>query len=218
MALIGVIAGYVIASASGPGSVANNPTPVAPTPAAPSAPAPAPTADNVPKVDPDVDNIRGDKGATISVIEYSDFECPFCKRHHATMLQLIDEIDDVNWVYRHYPLQSHPNAQGAAEASECAGDQGKFWEFSDLLFANGVTADKYGQYAQELGLNMTQFNDCYNSSKYADKVSEQMAGGSANGVRGTPGNIVINNKTGKTQIVSGAQPISAFKAAIEALR
>ncbi|MDD5469853.1 MAG: DsbA family protein [Candidatus Peribacteraceae bacterium] len=96
-------------------------------------------AQNVTSVDPSADYIRGDKGATYSLIEYSDFECPFCARHHPTMQQFIADEPDVNWVYRHFPLGFHPNAQRAAEASECAGEQGKFWEYADLLYEKGVS-------------------------------------------------------------------------------
>jgi len=85
------------------------------------------------------DWIKGDKNAPISIVEYSDIDCPFCKRHHPTLDQLVEEYDgQVNWVYRHFPLdQLHPDARKKAEASECAGDQGgneAFWEFLDLLY------------------------------------------------------------------------------------
>ncbi len=222
MVLIGVIVGYGAATVSGGSvniggankpSVAAQPTPAAPTPA----PAPAP-AGEVPEVDPDQDYIRGDEDALITVIEYSDFECPFCSRHHPTMKQLVAEVDDVNWVLRHYPLGFHPNAQKASEASECAGEQGKFWEYADMLFEKGADNTQLETYAADLGLDAGDFKDCLDSGKYAQKVTDQMAGGTAAGIRGTPGNIVINNETGKSQIVSGAQPLEAFKAAVEALK
>ena len=217
MALMGVIVGYGIAlvlngsqPSAAPTQVADRPTP---TPSAPE----QPSADNVDPVTDD-DNIRGDPDATISIIEYSDFECPFCTRHHPTMAAAIEEFDDVNWVYRHYPLGFHPNAQPAAEASECAADQGKFWEYSDILFERGVKNPDYVAIAEELGLDGAEFKDCMDTEKHAQLVKDQMAKGSAAGVRGTPGNIVINNKTGEARLVSGAQGLDAFKTAIEALR
>lgn len=96
-------------------------------------------ADNVPPVTDD-DHIFGDKDAPVKIVEYSDFECPFCASVHPTLKQLVVDYDgDVAWVYRHYPLDFHPNAQPAAEASECIAELGgndEFWEFSDYIFAN----------------------------------------------------------------------------------
>jgi len=215
MVLIGVIIGYGVAVGVG-GSPAKTGAPAAKeAPANPQpAPQPQPAAD-VPPVDPDTDHIKGDPDATISVIEYSDFECPFCKRHHPTMKQLVDEVDDVNWVYRHYPLGFHPNAQKAAEASECAGEQGKFWEYADILIEKGPDNTQLVAYAEELKLNKSKFESCLEDGKYTQKIKDQMNAGAAAGIRGTPGNIVYNNKTKESQIVSGAQQIDAFKTAIE---
>lgn len=227
MALVGVIAGYGIAMATGaampamggsPSQVANNP---APTPTPTPTPAPTPAApeagDYVPVSDEDY--IFGDPDAQITVIEYSDFECPFCGRHHPTMKQLVENNDNVNWVYRHFPLSFHPNAQRAAEASECAGELGgndAFWAYGDILFDQGPAGDLVA-YAGELGLDTTEFETCLDEGRYTQKVKDQMAGGSAGGVSGTPGNIIINNDTGDTRLVSGAQPLANFESAIEAL-
>ena len=219
-----VLAGFVVGvglttamsgSSGGTAKVANNPAPAAP--AAPSAPAPTPTGEVTP-VDPDVDHIRGDADATISIIEYSDFECPFCQRHHPTMKQVLDEVSDVNWVYRHYPLSFHPNAQPAAIASECAADQDMFWEFADIVFEKGSAPSAYAGYAAEIGLDTAEFANCLEDNDHLTKINDQMAKGTAAGVRGTPGNIVINNETEESQLVSGAQGVEAFKTAIEALR
>ena len=95
-------------------------------------------AGDVTPVDPEADHIRGDKDAAFTIIEYSDFECPFCSRHHPTLKQLIEDEPDVNWVYRHFPLGFHASAQRAAEASECANEQGKFWEYTDMIYEKGV--------------------------------------------------------------------------------
>ncbi len=224
MLLIGAIVGYGASAMTG-GSVAigggNNNDRVADAPSvpsAPSAPAAAPSVDNVVPVSEDDDHIRGDAGALISVIEYSDFECPFCQRHHPTMQAMMEEVDDVNWVYRHYPLSFHPNAQKAAEASECAAEQGKFWEYADILFEKGSDNTQLVTYAEELDLDKDEFETCLSSGKFNEKIADQMSKGSAAGVSGTPGNIVINNETGEARLISGAQGLEAFKATIEDLR
>ena len=220
MVSIGVVIGYGTATVVGGGvssggdTVAEvQPTPT-PTPTAPT----EPTAKDVVPVNPSEDRILGDENALLSLIVYTDYECPFCGRHHGTIKQLVEEEDDINVVYRHYPLPFHSNAQAAAESAECAGDQGKFWEFSDKIFEGGASATSLPDYAQELGLNMSKFNECVDSGKYTKKVEDQMASGSNSGIRGTPGNILMNNKTEETKFVSGAQPISAFKSAVEELK
>jgi len=226
LVLVGAIVGYGFAfsncSTSLSGDVAGAevaapaPTPT-PTPA-PTEPEPEfPDAQNV--VAPVSDeNVRGDANATISIIEYSDFECPFCSRNHNTMIQLMEEIDDVNWVYRHFPLGFHANAQKSAEASECAAEQDKFWEFSDVLFEKGADIAKLATYAEEVGLDVAAFQTCLDSDKYAQAITDETNEGSASGVRGTPGNIVYNNKTKKGVVVSGAQSIDRFKVAIEMVK
>jgi protein-disulfide isomerase len=159
------------------------------------------------------EHILGDiTKAKVVLVEYSDFECPFCERHHPTMQQAVDEFgDDVAWVYRHFPLSFHPEARPAALASECAAEQGKFWEFGDEMFENQskLGDDFYAEVAADLGLDMNQYNDCYESEKYADIVDADQASGSAAGVSGTPATFV--NGT----LVSGAIPYSTLKDAIE---
>lgn len=227
MALVGVIVGYGIAmgtNAGIPTSDGNAPTAAAvptPTPSPTPAARPTPSAKDVVKVDPKEDHIMGDPDALISIIEYSDYECPFCVRHHPTVAKLVEANDDVNWVYRHFPLSFHPNAAIAAEGSECVTELGgndAFWEFTDLVMESGPKKENLAGYAEQVGVDVAKFNDCLDSGKYAQKVKDQMAGGSAGGVTGTPGNIVINNKTGETRLISGAQPAENFQAAIEALR
>jgi protein-disulfide isomerase len=160
------------------------------------------------------DHMIGGKDAKVTIVEYSDFECPFCSRAYPTVKQVMDTYgDDVRLVYRHYPLSFHPQAQKAAEASECAADQGKFWEFHDLVFANqdllqgGLTQMK--KWAADLKLNTGKFNSCLDSGEKADKVLTQMNEGSALGVSGTPG-FFINGVS-----VVGAQPFSTFKQIID---
>ena len=219
MVLVGVIVGYGLASATGTGSPTSeppakaDPTPTADAPAEPQFPA----AKNVVPPSED-DHIKGDPKAKFTVIEYSDFECPFCARHHPTMEKLIEQNDDVNWVLRHYPLNFHPNAQITAEASECAGDQDKFWEYGDLIFAGGAKEENLVGYAEDLDLDMTAFNDCLDSGKYTQLVKDQLKEGSESGVSGTPGNIVYNNKTKKGVLVSGARGVSSFEDALDFIK
>lgn len=223
MALIGVIVGYGIALSGGaaPAAAPARVADAAPTAAAPTAPAPAPTADDVVPVDLERDHIRGNPDADIAVIEYSDYECPFCSRHHPTMQSIIDNNDDVMWVYRHFPLSFHPNATPLAEASECVWEQGgndAFWIFTDLIFEEGADTSKVEDYASRSGVDGTAVKACLDSGKYAQYVKDDMAGGSAGGVTGTPGNIVLHLDSGDTRLVSGAQPEANIQAAIDALR
>ncbi len=172
----------------------------------------APLAD-VPPVTAD-DNVKGPDNAKVTLIEYSDFQCPFCARHKGTIDEIIKEYGDkVRIVYRHFPLSFHPEAQKAAEASECAAEQGKFWEMHDKIFAANeagtMSVAKWKEIAKSLGLNTKQFNDCLDSGKYASKITEQMAAGSAAGVEGTPATFVNG------ELVSGALPFSQFKQIID---
>lgn len=224
LALIGVIVGYGIAVSVNRDTKAegNQPPQIAQqrqAQPAPSRPPPAPTAQNVPPIDPNKDHIRGDPDAVVAVIEYSDFECPFCKRHHPTMEQIMDEYGGkVSWVYRHYPLSFHPNAQISAEASECAGDQGgndAFWKYTDLIFEKGANKNSLVAYAEEINLDANEFQSCLDSGKFTQHVNDDMAGGSKAGVSGTPGNIVYNLKTKEARLVSGAQPFANFKSIID---
>jgi protein-disulfide isomerase len=179
---------------------------------------PEPTATGVPLVTAD-DHIRGNADAAVTIIEYSDFECPYCERFHPTMLQVMEEYEGkVRWVFRHFPLSFHPNATPAALAAECAGEQGKFWEMGDALFENRATLgdDLYVSIAQDLGLNMGTFNDCIATEKYVDKIEAQAQAGAAAGVSGTPGSFVID-ADGNAIPIKGALPFSSVAAAIDSV-
>lgn len=181
---------------------------------------PTPTVTGVPAVSDD-DYIRGDEDAPITIIEYSDFECPYCERFHPTMLQVMDEYEgQVRWVFRHFPLSFHPNAVPAGLAAECAGEQGNdyFWTMGDKLFENRANLGDsvYTSIATELGLNMTQFNDCMASEKYVDKIEKQAQEGAAAGVTGTPGSFVID-QDGNAIPIKGALPFSSVAAAIDSV-
>lgn len=217
--LLGLILGYAIGAS---GTFTLTPVPAGqPTGAAQqqASAAPQPAA-KVPPVTR-TDHVRGNPRARISIIEYSDFQCPFCKRNHPTMKQILATYgDDVNWVYRHFPLTSiHPNAQKAAEASECAADQGgndAFWAYTDALFAlDQLSPDAYPKIAKDLKLNVKTFNDCLASGKFAKAIGDQASDGAAAGVQGTPSNFIVVNKTGESQTVDGAQPFDNFKSIID---
>ena len=188
---------------------------VAPDDLAPN-PAPIPTG-AVPDVTDD-DYVRGNPNAKVTMIEYSDFECPFCSRFAETTDEILDEYgDDIRFVYRHFPLSFHPEAEPAALAAECAGEQGKFWEFHDELFANQTSLGTklYDEIADDLGINNSQFKDCIDTEKYAAKIRTQAQEGGAAGVSGTPGSFIID-ADGNIEAVKGALPFSAVQPLIEA--
>lgn len=170
------------------------------------------------------DHVRGAANAKVTMIEYSDLECPFCKRFHPTLQQAVDEFpNDVRWVYRHFPLeQLHSQAPKEAEATECAGEQGKFWELVDLIFEvtpanDGLNLDELPKLAQQAGVaNVQQFQDCLASGKYADRVAKDLADAEAAGGRGTPYTVLVGSD-GKKVPISGAQPYASVKAAIQDL-
>ena len=162
----------------------------------------------------DKDNIRGNKKAPITIIEYSDFQCPYCARFHKTMLQVMaDYKDKVRWVFRSLPLESiHTYAKKAALAAECAGEQGKFWEYADALYANQpkFSADYFGQLAGDMKLDTKKFNSCLSSGKYLKKIETEMAEAKSLGLTGTPASF-INGVA-----VKGAYPYEQLKPTIDA--
>ena len=165
----------------------------------------------------------GNKDAKITIVEFSDFECPFCQRYVDDTSQKIYDAyiktGKAKLYYRHYPLNEiHPNAQKAGEASECANDQGSFWEYHDVLFetqaawsglSGTTTIDHFVDLADQLGLDITQFRSCLDSDKYKKKVEDDTAAGSEAQVNGTP-TFFING-----QRLVGAQPFSAFQKLID---
>lgn len=168
----------------------------------------------------DADWVRDSRDARIFLIEYSDIDCPFCKRFHPTAQQVVDAYpDQVAWVYRHFPLaQLHPDAPKKAEAVECAADQqGEegFWKFLDKLIEATGTLDDVPQLAQSVGLNGSQIKTCLDSGKYTSKVDSHQQSGIKAGVTGTPGNILLDTQTGKTQLIPGAVPFEQLKSSID---
>lgn len=218
MALLGVIVGYALANLTGNPLAEPTQPPAAEAPKPPAPPAGDPT--KAPKVD-EADHILGNSDAEVSLIEYSDLECPFCKRNHPTVKQIVDAYDGkVNIVYRHFPLGFHPNAQKGAEATECVAelaDDATVWKFIDKVFEKGAINEQYAAYAEEIGVDKAKVQDCLDSGKYTSNVSDERDAGAAAGVTGTPGNIVMNNKTGDAKLVSGARPFNDFKTAIDSM-
>lgn len=175
---------------------------------------------NVAPVDSE-DQILGDKNASVTLIEYSDFQCPYCITHYPTMKKIIDTYPGkVRWVFRHFPLSFHQAAEKASEAAEAAGAQGKFWQYSDLLVKNshadgaGLAEADLIQYAKNLGLDMTKFQSDLNSGKFAAKVKKDQSSGTEAKVTGTPATFLVD-KNGKAEFLSGALSFEQFKAKID---
>jgi protein-disulfide isomerase len=183
------------------------------------------------------DNSMGDPNAPIKIEEFSDFQCPFCERFHQEteplLRQYYVDTGKVQFVYRSMGNWVSQNiggarteSQDAALAAYCAGDQNKFWEMHAYLFAN-VRGEDAGSFterrlqaiAEKAGLNMSEFNNCYSSGKYKDRVQQDLKDGQTAGVNGTPAFLVtytVNGET-KTKLIEGAQPFSTFQQELEAI-
>jgi protein-disulfide isomerase len=154
----------------------------------------------------------GRQSAPVTLIEYSDFQCPFCKRAAPDLRRLVESYPDtVRLVWRHFPLPGHADAQTAAEAAACAGDQGSFWEYHDALFANqgSLSVADLRRHAEAAGLDMASFDECFDSHRYRSLVVQDMAGGNALGVSATPA-IFINGR-----LILGALGYDAYKRVID---
>lgn len=179
------------------------------------------TADQVAKI-PEVtsaDHILGSADAPIKLIEYSDFQCPYCSRFHPTTQQVLEEYgDQVVLIYRHFPLdQLHPQARPAAIASECVAELGgvsSFWKFADSVFADQTKLSDIPAIAESIGMSKSAVQNCIDSGKFDQKVEDQYQGGITAGITGTPGNFIINSK-GEAWLIPGALPYDNIKAAID---
>ena len=172
------------------------------------------------------DHVRGNPDAPVKIVEYSDTECPFCKRFHSTMQEVMNEYDKdgkVAWVYRHFPLdQLHSKARKEAVALECANEQGgndKFWSYADRLYEitpanNGLDPAELPKIAQYVGLDVAKFNTCLASTKYDTHIEDDVQNATATGGNGTPWSIVVD-KNGKKYPLSGAQPYASVKQLID---
>jgi protein-disulfide isomerase len=179
----------------------------------------------------EADHVFGDPNAEIVIVEYSDFECPFCSNFHKTMDQVMTDYaasGKVAWVYRHFPLdQIHKDARPAAEASECVADLGgndAFWKYSKLLFDNSpasLSTENLKSNALSLGINEADFNSCVDSGKFRDRVEDNYQSGlelAKNDKNfGTPYSVVISKKDGTQVTIPGAQSYSVIKQLIEAI-
>ncbi len=172
------------------------------------------------------DHIRGNPDAPVTLVEYSDFECPFCKRFHLTAKKLVDESKgQLKWVYRHFPLDElHPvKARKEAAASECAAELGgndAFWKFADRFYEltpsnNRTNIDKVlPQIAREIGLDSAKFASCLASGRHDRRVTEDQQNAVATGGRGTPWSLIVS-KSGKIFPLSGAQPYATIKQLVD---
>lgn len=188
---------------------------------APTAPEPSEepeTAPEEPTVNIDLTgaHVEGNPNAKVTIVEFSDFQCPYCSRFvtgaYPDIKKNYIDTGKVKLAFKQFPLSFHQYAQKAAEATECAGDQGKFWEMHNKLFENQDALDTASlkTYAADLGLDTAKFNACLDNGTKISKVQADFQQGVNAGVRGTP-SFVINGK-----LLVGAQPYEAFKQAIDA--
>lgn len=167
------------------------------------------------------DHVLGNRDASVVVYEFSDYECPYCQQHHATLQKLLEKYPQkIAWVYKHFPLSMHIHGKEKAEAAECVAEIGgntAFWTFSDLLFASGTDTplSELNSLAKKAGVDGSKFDSCVASGRHASTVTAQQKLGESLGIQGTPGNIIINSRTGEQKFVSGALPLDQFSALIE---
>jgi len=173
------------------------------------------------------DYIRGNPNAPIMIVEYSDYDCPFCKNFHETMKRIMDEFavgGQVAWVYRQYPIaQLHPNAPRISEAALCVGElagQDGFWTFSDLVFSEREINDptsmiRLNEFATTAGADSAEFETCLDSGRHKAAVEASLQEGSMAGIQGTPHSVIIagNEKTA----IGGAQPYEVVRGLVSTL-
>jgi protein-disulfide isomerase len=160
------------------------------------------------------DHVFGNKDAKIKIFEFSDFQCSYCARFHEVMNELVKEYpNDIAWVFKNFPIESHPLGLPGAIAAECAGEQGKFFEMTDKIFVSqtGLTVDSFGVFAKELGLDETKFNSCVVEERPKNKIIADYQLGIDSGVQGTPTSFING------EIVPGALPIENMKQIIDGL-
>src|SRR4030065_892175 len=175
----------------------------------------------------DDDPVKGKADAPVTIIEFSDYQCPFCGRFVKNIFPDIAKkyIDTgkVKYIFRDFPLDFHKQAPKASEAANCAGDKGKYWEMHDKLFDNqsALTLDNLRQYAKDIGLDADSFNTCIDSGKHAAEIAKDFEDGKKAMVSGTPSFIIGKTQSGKKDIVGkkivGARPFSSFEQVIEQL-
>lgn len=175
-------------------------------------------------VDEDRDHIRGGNNAKVTIVTYTDLECPFCKRFHETMAEVMQKYgNDVRMVYRHFPLdQLHSQARAEANATECADEQGKFWELTDIIFKqttsnDGLDLSKLNEYAKQAGVkDIAKFSSCVQQNKFATKIQEDEADGQGAGAQGTPYSILLG-PNGEKVPLNGAYPTAQVEQLVDSL-
>ncbi len=175
----------------------------------------------------DDDPFKGKADAQVTIIEFSDYQCPFCGRFvKNTFPEIAKKYIDggkIKYVFRDFPLEFHKQAPKASEAANCAGDKGKYWEMHDKLFdnQNALTVDKLKLYAADIGLDAESFNACLDSGKHAEEINKDLDEGKKAMVSGTPTFFIGKTQSGKKEIVGkrlvGARPFSSFEQVIEQL-
>lgn len=172
----------------------------------------------------------GEPNATVTMIEYSDYQCPFCSRHYRDVMpKLLEEYVEtgkLKYVMRESPIASiHPNATNASIAALCANDQGNYWDMHNLLFDNQteLQVENLKQFAVEIGLDTDEFNECLDTMRYVEWINADLESGAELGVRGTPGFVLgltdpdDPDKAFMVTYIKGAQSLTNFKQAIDAL-
>jgi protein-disulfide isomerase len=178
-------------------------------------------------INADTQEVKGNKGARIAIIEFSDFQCSYCLSYVTQTFPQIDKdyirTGKVKYFFRNLPLtQSHPNAFRAAEAAHCAAEQGKFWEAHDRFFANQDTLNPndWPQHAKALGLNTEKFNQCLDSGKHDDEINQDIDDAQRVGINGTPAFLIgvvapNSSKVTVNKIMMGAEDYDSFKKALD---
>jgi protein-disulfide isomerase len=171
------------------------------------------------------ESFRGENGASVAIVEYADFECPYCGQYeHEVYPHILSDYiqtGKVKYFFRDLPLPMHPHAMVAARAARCAGEQGKFWEMHDSLFAkqNAIRDVDMPGRAQELGLDEAKFSKCLSSDRHTDEINQSVAEAQKLGIGGTPtffiGNIDPNGEVTNLKMIMGVRPYDVFKSAVE---
>lgn len=187
---------------------------------------PFPLVESYPKLKKD-DHVKGNRKSKYLLIEYSDYECPFCKTFHETVMAFMNNHKDLAFVYRHFPLsQIHQQALDEAIASECAaklGGNDAFWQFTDKIFEtttsnDGLDLSLLPQFASEVGVNVDEFNACYTNKETQNLVDADYNDGAKFGVSGTPGSFLINTQSGKAVNLPGALPLAQMEEAFQKIQ
>ena len=157
----------------------------------------------------------GSPDALMTLVEYSDFECPYCRRFHPVARALVDGSNgQINWIYRHLPLPIHGGAMTRALASECAFEQGgdqAFWSFADAFFDRLIAVGELGKLAKKTGLDQGRFQQCLENETHKARVQRDMADAQTAGLNGTPSNILFNNRTQDFSFLPGAVPLTTLQ-------